>query len=74
MELQKKYDKLLLDYKNLLEREKDYTKITRFEVINHANNDRPIGRLLTMYHITEDFNKIELSFQDNGSTLKVFLL
>jgi hypothetical protein len=49
------------------------TEITRFEVINHASNYKPIGRLLTMYKEMEDFKSIELSYQDSGKTLKVFL-
>ena len=48
-------------------------KVTRFEVINHAKNDEPIGRLLTMYQELNDFNTIELSFQDGGKTLKIFI-
>lgn len=49
----------------------DETKITRLEVINHATNDHAIGRLLTFYE--EDFDSIELSVQDGGRTLKIFL-
>ena len=48
-------------------------KVTRFEVINHAKNDKPIGRLLTLYKELEDFNEVELSFQDDGKTLKIFI-
>jgi hypothetical protein len=48
-------------------------KITRLEVINHATNDRPIGRILTLYQELGDFKSIELSFQDGGKTLKIFL-
>jgi hypothetical protein len=48
-------------------------KITRFEVINHGDNKKPIGRLLTLYKELEDFNEIELSFQDGGKTLKIFI-
>jgi hypothetical protein len=48
--------------------------ITRVEVINHAKNDKPIGRLLTLYKELGDFNSVELSFQDGGKTLKIFLL
>ena len=47
--------------------------ITRVEVINHAKNDKPIGRLLTLYKELGDFNSVELSFQDGGKTLKIFL-
>jgi hypothetical protein len=48
-------------------------EVTRFEVINHADNDSPIGRLLTMYKEMGDFQEIELSYQDGGRTLKIFL-
>jgi hypothetical protein len=48
-------------------------KVTRFEVINHAENDEPIGRLLTLYKELQDFNVVELSFQDGGKTLKIFI-
>ena len=47
--------------------------ITRLEVINHATNDQPIGRILTLYQELGDFNSIELVFQDGGKTLKIFL-
>jgi hypothetical protein len=47
--------------------------ITRVEIINHAKNDKPIGRLLTLYKELGDFNLVELSFQDDGKTLKIFL-
>jgi len=48
-------------------------EITRLEVINHATNDQPIGRILTLYQELGDFKSIELSFQDGGKTLKIFL-
>jgi hypothetical protein len=48
-------------------------KITRLEVINHAKNDRPVGRILTLYQELGDFKSIELSYQDGGRTLKIFL-
>jgi len=48
-------------------------EITRLEVINHAKNDKPIGRILTLYKELGDFNSIELSFQDGKKTLKIFL-
>jgi hypothetical protein len=50
-----------------------HTPITRVEVINHAKNDKPIGRLLTLYKELGDFRSVELSFQDGGKTLKIFL-
>jgi hypothetical protein len=54
-------------------KEIDETIINRVEVINHAKNDRAIGRLLTLYAELGHFNNIELSVQDGGKTLKIFL-
>lgn len=51
----------------------DLTNITRLEVINHAKNDHPIGRLLTMYKETEDFTVVDAEFQDGNRTLKIFI-
>lgn len=50
-------------------------KITRLEVINHATAEHgtPIGRVLTLYKEMGDFNTVELSIQDGGRTLKIFL-
>lgn len=48
-------------------------EITRLEVINHAKNDHPIGRILTLYKEMGDFKSIELSYQDGKRTLKIFL-
>jgi len=47
----------------------DMTKVTRFEVINHKDNHNQFGRSFTDYEV----NTIELDFQDNNRTLKVFL-
>ena len=47
--------------------------ITRVEVINHAENDRQIGRLLSLHKSLGDFNSIELQLQDGGKTIKIFL-
>ena len=47
--------------------------ITRFEVINHADNDKMVGRLLTLHKSLDDFNTIELQLQDGGKTMKIFL-
>ena len=56
-------------------KEIDETKINRIEVINHATAQLgiPIGRVLTLYKEMGDFNNIELSVQDGGKTLKIFL-
>lgn len=46
-------------------------KVTRFEVINHKHDDMGTnkhGRMLVEYGV-----KVELSLQDDGRTLKVFL-
>jgi hypothetical protein len=51
----------------------DDTKITRLEVINYAQNDEKIGRILTLYKMLKDFESVELSVQDGGQTLKIFL-
>ena len=48
-------------------------KITRLEVINHAENDKQIGRLLTLYKELEHFKILEFAVQDDGKTLKIFL-
>jgi hypothetical protein len=48
-------------------------EITRLEIINHAKNDRPIGRILTLYKELGDFTSIELCYQDGKRTLKIFL-
>jgi hypothetical protein len=52
---------------------KEKVEVTRLEIINHADNDNHIGRLLTMYKEMGDFQEIELSYQDGGRTLKIFL-
>jgi hypothetical protein len=56
-----------------MKEEEKKIEITRLEVINHAKNDMAIGRILTLYKDLEDFNKIEVSYQDGGMTLKIFL-
>ena len=63
-------------FKTALELEKqqqlDLTNITRLEVINHASNRHPIGRILTMYE-TKDFTVVDAEFQDDNKTLKIFI-
>jgi hypothetical protein len=51
----------------------DLEKISRIEVINHAKNRYSFGRILTLYKETEDFDSIEISIQDNGRTMKIFI-
>lgn len=43
------------------------TKLTRVEIINHTQKDREIGRIFTYR------GGVELSFQDGGKTLKIFI-
>lgn len=51
----------------------DDSKITRIEVINHAKNDYSVGRMLTLYKELGDFDIAEISMQDGGKTMKIFL-
>jgi hypothetical protein len=51
----------------------DVREINRLEVINHAKNDKSVGRLLTLYKELGHFNNLEFSVQDDGKTLKIFL-
>jgi hypothetical protein len=54
-------------------KEKKEVEVTRFEVINHAVNDKPIGRILSMFKELDDFENIEVQYQDGGRTIKIFL-
>jgi hypothetical protein len=60
------------DYKAIPE-QPDPIEVTRLEIINHAKNDHPVGRMLTLYNELGDFKSIELSYQDGKRTLKIFL-
>ena len=60
------------NYDSIPEQQKEI-QITRLEIINHAKNDHPIGRILTLYKEMGDFKSIELSYQDGKRTLKIFL-
>jgi hypothetical protein len=60
------------NYDSIPEQPKE-VEITRLEVINHAKNDYPVGRILTLYKELGDFKLIELSYQDGKRTLKIFL-
>jgi hypothetical protein len=66
----------------ILHQLKNDCNVTRFEVINHAKNDMQTGRIMTLYKETMatvelngyfKVNDIELLYQDEGKTLKVFL-
>lgn len=46
----------------------DLAKVTRFEVIDHRNGSLKPGRAFVVHGC-----KIELSYQDDGRTLKVFI-
>jgi hypothetical protein len=41
--------------------------VTRVEIINHNSDKHPIGRIFTYR------GGVEVSFQDGGSTLKIFI-
>jgi hypothetical protein len=56
-----------------MENNKKEVEVTRFEVINHAGNDKPIGRILSMFKELDDFQEIQVQYQDGGRTIKVFL-
>ncbi len=58
--------------KNIRDYENRCRKINRLEIINHAKNDKQIGRILTLYKELKQFNELEFSVQDNGKTLKIF--
>jgi hypothetical protein len=60
------------DYNSIPDQPKEI-KVTRLEVINHAKNDNPVGRILTLYKELGDFEQIELAYQDGGKTLKIFI-
>ena len=45
----------------------------RLEVINHIENSNSFGRILVLYKEFGDFEEVELSFQDDNKTLKIFL-
>ena len=60
------------NYNSIPEQPKE-VEITRLEIINHAKNDRQIGRILTLYKELGDFTSIELCYQDGKRTLKIFL-
>jgi hypothetical protein len=67
-------DKFLkLKQSKVQQQQLDLTNITRLEVINHASNSHPIGRVLTMYEKTGDFTVVDAEFQDDGKTLKIFI-
>jgi hypothetical protein len=51
----------------------DDSKITRVEIINHAENYKTKGRLLTLLKELDHFDSIDISIQDSQRTIKIFL-
>ena len=62
------YDDLyeLIETVRHYEKNRNTDKVTRFEVIDHTEGGR--GRFYTKHNI-----KVDLSFQDDSKTLKVFV-
>ena len=54
----------------LRECEMNTEKVTRVEVIDHRRESKEQGRVFTAW---DDAMAIDLSLQDNGRTLKVFV-
>lgn len=50
----------------------DVSKVTRFEVIDHREGMLRSGRVFTT-SVMDGVERVELSMQDDGRTLKVFL-
>lgn len=61
------------EYIDKIQKQDHSEPVSRLEVINHATNDRGIGRLLTMHKELGDFQVLEVDYQDGGKTLKIFL-
>lgn len=60
--------KIELEFQRKVEEDfSDLSKVTRLEIINHQ--DEHIGRVYTKYGC----NKVGLSLQDDGKTLKIFI-
>lgn len=51
----------------------DLDKINRVEIINHADNHIEKGRILTLYKGMKHFKDFDISIQDDGQTIKIFL-
>lgn len=51
----------------------DLDKINRIELINHAENKFEIGRMLVLYENLGHFKGVDISIQDDGQTMKIFL-
>jgi len=49
--------------------------VTRLELINHCKkNGMEQGRVLTLYKDKSGFNEIQIAYQDDGKTMKIFLV
>jgi hypothetical protein len=48
-------------------------KVNRIEIINHAKNRLPIGRVLSLHQRLGDFDSISIDYQDGELTLKIFI-
>jgi hypothetical protein len=49
--------------------------VTRLELINHCKtNGMEQGRVLTLYKDKSGFKEIQVSYQDDGKTMKIFLV
>ena len=49
--------------------------VTRLELINHCKtNGMEQGRVLTLYKDKLGFKEIQIAYQDDGKTMKIFLV
>jgi len=49
--------------------------VTRLELINHCKtNGMEQGRVLTLYKDKSGFKEIQVAYQDDGKTMKIFLV
>jgi hypothetical protein len=62
-----------INVENQTEKDK-WEKVDRLEIINHADNIFDKGRLQVFRKENSHFDNIECSFQDEGKTLKIFLV
>ena len=46
-------------------------KVNRLEVINHSDNNLPIGLAFVFY--AKEGEEIKLEYQDDGRTIKIFI-
>ena len=62
------YDKLEENIKKDKEKQADISKVTRFEVIDHRQDQKEQGRVIVAYNVD-----VEIQAQDKGKTIKIFL-